>query len=84
MQMGYKFVQGDLREERISNGWGTHFRPKRSTLLFMRGIRSKIAAEWISDMHVIRRIEGGLAARNKLLSFLAPDPRELVILDQPV
>ena len=60
----------------------THFRSRRSTLLLARGTASKIAAEWISDKgHVVRRIEGGFkAARNKLLSFLAPDPRELLIL----
>ena len=83
MQMGYKFVQGDLREERISK-WLGQLTLDPSALIYCSrgGLRSKIAAEWISDKgHVIRRIEGGFkAVRNKLLSFLAPDPRELLIL----
>ena len=83
MKMGHKFVQGDLREERISK-WLGQLTLDPSALIYCSrgGLRSKIAAEWISDKgHVIRRIEGGFkAARNELLSFLAPDPRELVIL----
>ena len=83
MKMGYKFVQGALREERVSK-WLGQLTLDPSALLYCSrgGLRSKLAAEWISDKGcVIRRIEGGFkAVRNELLSFLAPDPCELVIL----
>ena len=81
--LGYQLVSGNLKEERVS-AWLTLLERDPSALLYCArgGQRSQIAAQWIHDAgYQVQRIEGGFKAmRGQLLPWLAPDPKDIVVL----
>ena len=82
-RLGHRLVSGDLKEGRVA-AWLEQLADDPHALLYCArgGQRSQIAAQWIHDAgYQVQRIEGGFKAmRGQLLPWLAPDPKDIVVL----